>query len=283
MPQQPLSGPFIIGRDPVLLHKCKDDLQYLPVHRNTQRTVCIRDDVMRPSGVESGHRVSFPVCPERELGLIAVSEGLVHADSRIGHAVQKLRRESSDPLEIPPYLPLLERKLLLIGHLLDLTSAAFSGKCAPRLYSGFGRLQDFHQPGISVVLFRLHDLGFHTVADHRILDKQRIAVHLSDSFPVHADIFDVSRDYIIFLHILLLFIKAGTHPRICDHQMPFYVPDVLLKFDSKSLLYPSHSVPVFPLNISVSVCIFASALSARLRASASASAGFFGEPYSSSP
>ena len=55
--------------------------------------------------------------------------------------------------------------------------------------------------------------------------------------------------------------------------------------DSRNLLYPYQSEPSAGSlrTISVIVSNLASALSARLRANASGIAGFFGEPYSSSP
>ena len=58
---------------------------------------------------------------------------------------------------------------------------------------------------------------------------------------------------------------------------------VALTFVSSSLLYPSQPVSDVDSRSSVKVSSFASVLSAKFSATASISAGFFGEPYSSSP
>lgn len=61
--------------------------------------------------------------------------------------------------------------------------------------------------------------------------------------------------------------------------------DVARTFVSNIRLYPNHSSPLslLPSSISIKPSSFASVLSAKASATASIKAGFFGEPYSSSP
>lgn len=94
----------------------------------------------------------------------------------------------------------------------------------------------------------------------------------------------VSADYIP-KQIFACYICFRNSNKIFSRTFLLFYQDKLdfLKFDSKSLLYPSHSVVVLSFNNSFIVCNFASVISARLSAIASARAGFFGEPYSSSP
>ena len=75
-----------------------------------------------------------------------------------------------------------------------------------RLHSVFGRFDNLHHSRISIIFLGFHDFCFHHITDDRILDKQRIAVNFSDSFPVHSDIFNRHLYYIILLHLFFSFI-----------------------------------------------------------------------------
>ena len=79
-----------------------------------------------------------------------------------------------------------------------------------------------------------------------------------------------------FIHHSLIYIKLRVTPL-------YYSIRVIRTFDSNKRLNPSQSVCSVFSNNSVNVCILASVLAAKLSATASIIAGFFGEPYSNSP
>ena len=204
MTDQPVPGLLVIGRNLIFLHKRQNDLQDLPVYRHAQRTVCIGYDVVGPSGVKPGKRIAFPVRPERELGFVPVAEGIVHADNRLHHPPDQLRIKISDPHQIVIHFFLLEFQLPFIGHLLDLTAAALTGEAAPGLHPVRGRVDDPHQPAVSVIFLRLYNFYFHSVTDHSVFNKEGVAVEFSDPLAAYTDISDLYDCRIIFLHHTLL-------------------------------------------------------------------------------
>ena len=171
MTDQPFPGLFVIGTHPIFFHKRKHDLQDFLIDSNSQRTVRICDDIMGSPRIEPGNRLSIFIRTERKLRLIPIPKGLLHPDDRPEYLRQQFRRKAADPLQISQHLVLLKFQLLFVGHLLDLTAAAFSGKFAHRLYPMLGRRNDLHQSCIAVILFCFCHPGFHHVADDRILNK----------------------------------------------------------------------------------------------------------------
>ena len=77
--------------------------------------------------------------------------------------------------------------------------------------------------------------------------------------------------------------RNSSLPPVYHYFSVLYDKLDFLRLDSNNRLYPSHSVVCLSFRISFIVCILASVISARFSAIASARAGFFGEPYSSSP
>ena len=204
MTGQPVPCLLVIGRDLVFLHKCQDDLQDLPVHGHAQRTVCIGYDIVGPSGVKSGHRIAFPVRPEGELGFVAVAERIVHSDDGFHHPPDQLRIKIPDPHQVVIHFFLLEFQLPFVGHLLNLAAAALTREPAPGLHPVRGRIDDPHQPSVSVILLSLYDFYFHSVTDHSVFNKEGVAVEFSNALAAYTDISDLYDCRIIFLHNTLL-------------------------------------------------------------------------------
>ena len=90
---------------------------------------------MRPPCIKSRDRISFFICPKRELCFIPVAERIFHSDDRFHDPVNKLRCEAADTFQIPPDFLLFEYKLSVIGHRLDLTASALTRKSAPRFHT----------------------------------------------------------------------------------------------------------------------------------------------------
>ena len=202
MTDQPFSGLLIIGEDFIFLHKCKDDLEDILVYRSPQSAVCICDDVVGTPGVKSGDRVALLICPERELCFIAVSERIFHADDRFHDLIDQLRREAADAFQIASDFLLLEYKLSVIGHFLDLASPAPAREPAFRFHPVQRRLDHLHKPCVPVIFLCLYDLYFCSVADHSVLHKERVTVGFPDPFTACADIRDLDDCCIIFLHVM---------------------------------------------------------------------------------
>ena len=189
--------------------------------------------------------------------------GILHSHNGFHGDVGK----ASDPFQTAADLFFFKSKLLLIGQSLKLAAAALAGGGAQRFHPVGGRLYDLFQLPVSVVFLCFHYFRGHHVADHSVLYKNSEAISLADAFTVSSAIHDLYCNPVV----LAIFHEPYTSP-------------VLLRLDSKSLLYPSQSfLPLSAAKISVSVSMRASVLSARFSATASASAGFLGEPYSSSP
>ena len=203
MTDQPRPCPFIVGRNVMLFHEFQDTLQYLLINRNSQCTVCIRDNVMCSPCIEAGNRMPFFIRAEGELSFIAVAERFLHSDSRFRNAVKQFRREAADALQTVPHFLFLKCQLPAIGHFLDLAAAALTRESASRLHTVWRRLQHTHQPCISVVFLCFYNLHFSSVADHGVFYKERVAVDLSDSFAAHADIRNLDNCHIILLHFKL--------------------------------------------------------------------------------
>ena len=93
---------------------------------------------------------------------------------------------------------------------------------------------------------------------------------------------DISCNPVPKLNVFSLILFGPVISLYCPNTTSYSV--VFLILDSSSRLYPSH--PLFSppdCSASIMVSILASVLSAKLRANASKSAGFFGDPYSNSP
>ena len=199
------SGFLVIRRNMIFFHIGQNNFQNLPVHRHSQRAVCVGNNAVCPAGVETGHRSSFFVCAEGKLGLVPIAKGLVHPHGRLHYTIQQFRREAADTLQISPYFAGFEFQLLLIGHFLDLAAAALSCKGTSGIYPVRRRAQNFHQSCVAVIFPGLCNFYLYLIADHRILDKKSITVHLSYTLSVYAYICNLSNHCLVFLHLILIF------------------------------------------------------------------------------
>ena len=213
------------------------------------------------AGVEAGRKAPGLLLrgPDGILGLVAVAEGLLHADDGLHGDVRK----AAEAREIPPDKVLLEGELLLVGKLLHAAAAAASGFRAGRGDPVGGGDEHLLDPRVGVGLFRSRHAGEDRVADHGVFHKKGEAIGVSDAFTVVCHVFDMYFYKVVFLHA--------------------YSP-VLRRLESKKRLKPSHSISgEADSSTSDMVSSLASVLSARFRARASMIAGFLGEPYSYSP
>ena len=176
MAYQPFMLHFIVCRNFEFFHEVQNTVQDLFVNFHTKRAVCILDNAVCSSGIESSDHSAVFICSDRELRLIPVAERLhsfsVHADSRMHDLIQKFTRNFSDPLQIAAYLRFFKCKLCLIFHLLNL--AATTSSCHRTrwlFYTIFRRRNNIHKSCITVVLLCLHNLGFNHITDNRIFYK----------------------------------------------------------------------------------------------------------------
>ena len=135
MPDKTFPTLLIVRTNPILFHKGQYNLKNLLIYRNPQRAICISYNIMCPSCIESRNRIPFFICSEWKLGFISIIIRFIHPNNRLHHFRQKLFRKTADPFQIPLYLPIFKLQLLLIRHLLNLTSPAFTRKLALCFYT----------------------------------------------------------------------------------------------------------------------------------------------------
>ena len=198
MTDQPVPCLLVIGRDLIFLHKCQDDLQDVPVHGHAQRTVCIGYNIVDSSGVKIRSPDCLPCPSRRGTGLCCGSR----KDRPFRRRVPSPARSAPDqnPRSVPGRhtLFLLEFQLPFVGHLLDLAAAALTREPAPGLHPMRGRIDDPHQPSVSVIFLRLYNFYFHSVTDHSVFNKEGVAVEFSNALAAYTDISDLYDCRIIF-------------------------------------------------------------------------------------
>ena len=115
MANETLSGRLIIGTHPIFPHISKDGLEYCLIFFDTQETVRICYDGMRPSGIESGDNVALSVCSDRILGLVAIVPGLVHPDDRLHALVHESCIKTAETNQVVADFVLFKFQLFFVG------------------------------------------------------------------------------------------------------------------------------------------------------------------------
>ena len=201
MTDKPLPGTLVIGRDMLSSHIFQDNLQNLLIFFHPQKAQRVSDNIVRPSRIESGNRISLPVRSYRILRLIPVMKWIVHSHHRFHDLIDQRRGKSPDSNHIVPDLILLELELCGIIHDLNLTASALPVKRAGRLPAAGGRLEHLFQPSVGIILFHPGNPDLRFIADHRILNKKGIAVNLSYPFALMADVPYFNCNYVVLLII----------------------------------------------------------------------------------
>ena len=295
VPDRPIAAGLAVGADAALLHPGDNRPDDSLILLDSDYASMIVDNCMRASRIESGCYSAVPVCSDRKLRLVPVVPWILHpydglkdcfltAHGSVG-IFSGIQLKPSDPDQVLTDFALLEAKLGRIAQLLDLAASAASCAGASGLHPVSTWGEEFLQPGISIVFLHLHDPGPYQVSCHSVLHKDGHASGMAYSESFRGHIFYQQLRDLILLH--LCFPLNPPQLSLRYHGcFPCYHSPVLRRLDSIRRLNPSHSSdPRFlaAARISFMVSSFASALSARFRAIASARDGLFGLPYSYSP
>ena len=211
-------------------HKPKDNVQDFRVDLLAQCTNCIWNNLVGPPCVKSGYWVPIPVRSDRVLCFIPIMKRFLHSTNRLHHSLKQCTFKSSDPLQIIPDFPPLEFQLFFIVHLLNLASTALSCHRAFCLFPFFRRLDNFHQSGITVILFQLCNSCLDHIADNRILHKESHPFGFPDSFSSYANILYCQCHKIIFLHRFFPFCAIIHSSVTADHSLICFLPPIIPDF-----------------------------------------------------
>ena len=74
---------FLIWRDMILFHEAADTIQNRLILFHTKQTVLLLNDSVGPACIKACDDTSVFIFSKRELGFIAVTPRLVHADDRL--------------------------------------------------------------------------------------------------------------------------------------------------------------------------------------------------------
>ena len=191
-------GLFIIGLNPVPLHKAADDPQDFLILLHSQQTILVFNNIVSPSGVKSSYDLPILIQSKGKLGLVPIAPRILHPhDWKHGDLFFP---ESSDPHKVIFDLALLKYQLFLVFHELKLTAPAGTGSRTTRLCPDRRRFNNLHEPCKTVGFLHFHGPGPNPVADNRILDKPDITVQFPDSGPVLAHIFNGNCKFLILFH-----------------------------------------------------------------------------------
>ena len=199
MPHQSRSCRLIICADMILSHVFHDAIQNLLILRYSQLTIHIRNDIVGSPSIKSCDNLAVFIGSHRILGLIPVSERLLHPHNGLHTPVYIVRFKAADSNQTVPNLLLFKLQLFFIRKDLKLTSPALPVTGTFRFHTKRRRRHHLLQPGIGIILFTLQDPGFHCIAHDSILHKQGKTIYLTDTFSVVSDITDFDYNHIIFL------------------------------------------------------------------------------------
>ena len=133
MTYQTLASDFVIGSYFIFPHIGEYGFEDLLILRSTKGAVCIGNDSMGASGIETGDNITVSISSYGVLRFITIVEGL--------HAfINVFRIEPTDPDQIVADLLFLEMQLLRVGECLQLAAAALSVVCTFRFYTKRRRL-----------------------------------------------------------------------------------------------------------------------------------------------
>ena len=145
---------------------------------------------MGSSRIKACDGFSLFILSYRILGLVPVSNRLLHSHDGLHTLVHVLGRKAADPYQAVPNLVLFESQLSLIGERLQLTSAALSVAGALGFCTKRRRLNYLLQPCISIILFDLYNPCLHPVSHNGVLYKQGEALCLAYSEALGSHIFN---------------------------------------------------------------------------------------------
>ena len=140
MTYQTLASDFVIGSYFIFPHIGEYGFEDLLILRSTKGAVCIGNDGMGASGIETGDNITVSISSYGVLRFITIVEGFLHAYNRLHAFINVFRIESTDPDQIVADLLFLEMQLLGVGECLQLTTTALSVIIAFRFYTKRRRL-----------------------------------------------------------------------------------------------------------------------------------------------
>ena len=140
MTYQTLASDFVIGSYFIFPHIGEYGFEDLLILRSTKGAVCIGNDGMGASGIETGDNITVSISSYGVLRFITIVEGFLHAYNRLHAFINVFRIEPTDPDQIVADLLFLEMQLLRVGDCLQLAAAALSVVCTFRFYTKRRRL-----------------------------------------------------------------------------------------------------------------------------------------------
>ena len=133
MTYQTFASDFVIGSYFIFPHIREYGFEDLLILGSTESAVCIGDNCMGASGIETGDDITVSISSYGVLRFITIVEGLLHA-------YNVFRIEPTEPDQIIADLLFLEMQLLGVGECLQLAAAALSVVCTFRFHTKRRRL-----------------------------------------------------------------------------------------------------------------------------------------------
>ena len=140
MTHQSFTGDFIIGGYFIFMHIGEYGFEDLLIFGSTESAVCIGNDGMGASGIETGDDITVSISSYGVLRFITIVEGFLHAYNRLHAFINVFRIKPTNPDQMIADLLFLEMQLLGVGECLQLTAAALSVVCTFRLHTKRRRL-----------------------------------------------------------------------------------------------------------------------------------------------
>ena len=140
MAYQTLAGDFIIGSYFIFPHIGEDGFEDLLILRSTKGAVCIGNDGVGASYIETGDDITVSVSSYGILCFITIVERFLHTYNRLHTFINVFCIEPTDPDQMIADLLFLEMQLLGVGECLQLTTTALSVVCTFRFHTKRRRL-----------------------------------------------------------------------------------------------------------------------------------------------
>ena len=125
MAYQTFASDFVIGSYFIFPHIGEYGFENLLILGSTKGAVCIGNDVMGASGIETGDDITVSISSYGVLRFITIVEGFLHAYNGLHAFINVFRIEPTDPDQIIADLLFLEMQLLGVGECLQLWYAHF--------------------------------------------------------------------------------------------------------------------------------------------------------------